>query len=84
MNLEYIGKTNVLERDDNFNIDTGHVIPSLIKKCYDAKKQNIPFQVFGTGRPLRQFIFSFDLAKIILYLLFHYLVNEEFYFDLSK
>ena len=66
-----ITPTNIFGPYDNFNIDTGHVIPSLIKKCYDAKKQNIPFQVFGTGRPLRQFIFSYDLAKIILYLLFH-------------
>jgi GDP-L-fucose synthase len=61
--------TNIYGPNDNFNLEDAHVIPALIHKCYIAKQQSIPFEVRGTGRPLRQFIYSIDLAKIILQLL---------------
>jgi GDP-L-fucose synthase len=58
--------TNIYGPHDNFNLEDGHVIPSLIHKCYLAKKEGIPFEVKGSGRPLRQFIYSMDLAKLIM------------------
>jgi GDP-L-fucose synthase len=61
-----ITPTNIYGPHDNFNLDDGHVIPSLIHKCYLAKKEGIPFEVKGSGRPLRQFIYSVDLAKLIM------------------
>ena len=57
--------TNVYGPHDNFSLANGHVIPSLIHKCYNAVKDNKDFEVLGTGKPLRQFIFNNDLGKII-------------------
>ena len=64
--------TNIYGPHDNFNLEDSHVIPGLIHKCYLAKQNNQPFIVAGTGSPLRQFIYSDDLAKLILYTLFEY------------
>jgi GDP-L-fucose synthase len=61
--------TNIYGPHDNFDLENGHVLPSLIHKCFLAKQQNEDFIIRGSGRPLRQFIFSFDLAKMILILL---------------
>ena len=49
--------TNIYGPKDNFSIDNGHVIPSLIHKCYLAKKLNTDFVVWGSGKPLREFIY---------------------------
>jgi GDP-L-fucose synthase len=57
--------TNIYGPHDNFNLEDGHVIPALIHKCYLAKKNDKDFVVFGSGSPLRQFIYSLDLAKMI-------------------
>jgi GDP-L-fucose synthase len=52
---------------DNFNLENSHVIPALIHKCYNAKKNKTDFIIAGNGSPLRQFIYSQDLAKLILW-----------------
>ena len=65
-NFSCIIPTNIYGPHDNYSLEDGHVIPSLIHKCYLAKEQQIPFEVRGSGAPLRQFIFSEDLAKIIM------------------
>jgi len=57
--------TNIYGPHDNYSLKDGHVIPSLIHKAYLAQKNNTDFLVAGSGRPLRQFIYSEDLAKII-------------------
>ena len=44
------------------------MIPALIHNCYLAKNNNTPFYVKGSGKPLRQFIYSFDIAKCIQHL----------------
>jgi GDP-L-fucose synthase len=67
--------TNIYGPHDNFNLEDGHVLPSLIHKCFLAKKKDVDFDVRGTGAPLRQFIYSEDLAKLILVSLEHF--NEE-------
>jgi GDP-L-fucose synthase len=59
--------TNIYGPHDNYSLEDGHVIPSLIHKCYQAKLANESFVVRGTGAPLRQFIYSVDLAKLILW-----------------
>ena len=58
--------TNIYGPYDNFSLEDGHVIPALIHKCYIAKKLKIPFEIRGTGSPMRQFIFSEDLARYTL------------------
>jgi len=64
--------TNIYGLYDNFSLEDGHVIPSLIHKCYLAKQANEPFIVKGSGSPLRQFIFSEDLARLILWVVREY------------
>ena len=64
LNYTSIIPTNVYGPGDNFNLVSGHVIPSLIHKCYISKKTDSPFEVWGTGKPLREFIFSKDVARI--------------------
>lgn len=64
--------TNVYGKHDNFSLSSGHVIPSLIHKCYLAGNSNTDFVVLGSGRPLRQFIYSKDLAKLMVWAVKHY------------
>jgi len=64
--------TNVFGPEDNFNIEDGHVLPGLIHKVYLAKKNNTSLSMWGTGKPLRQFIYSRDLAKLFLWTLREY------------
>ena len=71
-NFKCIIPTNIYGPGDNFSLENGHVIPSLIHKCYLAKAENKDFVVRGTGKPLRQFIFSNDLANLIVWVLESY------------
>ncbi|KAF8676136.1 GDP-L-fucose synthase [Rhizoctonia solani] len=64
--------TNVFGPHDNFDLEDSHVIPGLIHKCYLAKRNGTPFVVSGTGKPLRQFIYSRDLAKLFIWMLRDY------------
>ncbi len=64
--------TNIYGPYDNFHLEDAHVIPALIHKCYLAKQKGQPFVVRGTGSPRRQFIYSEDLARLILWVLEEY------------
>jgi len=64
--------TNIYGMNDNYSLTDGHVIPALIHRCYLAKKNNEDFVVKGSGKPLRQFIYSDDLARLILWTLEEY------------
>jgi GDP-L-fucose synthase len=64
--------TNIYGPYDNYNLVNAHVIPALIHKCYISKQENKPFVIKGSGKPLRQFIYSKDLAELILWTMFHY------------
>ncbi|EMD37075.1 hypothetical protein CERSUDRAFT_114972 [Gelatoporia subvermispora B] len=64
--------TNVFGPHDNYDLESAHVIPGLVHKCYLAKKNGTPFVVGGTGKPLRQFIYSQDLAKLFIWMLRNY------------
>lgn len=61
--------TNIYGPHDNFNLQDAHVIPALIHKCFMSKNNNLPFVVAGTGDPKRQFLYSLDLAKILIKLI---------------
>ena len=67
--------TNIYGAYDNFSLEEGHVIPALIHKCYNAKRNKEKFVVCGSGKPLRQFIYSIDLARLIMWSLLEY--NEK-------
>jgi len=63
---------NIYGPNDNYNLDSGHVIPSLIHKCYLAKKNNTNFEIWGTGRPYREFIYSKDVGYLTQWVLENY------------
>jgi GDP-L-fucose synthase len=63
---------NIYGPHDNYNLDSGHVIPSLIHKCYLAKKNGTDFDIWGTGNPLREFIYSEDVGKVVQWVLENY------------
>ncbi|MDR3646679.1 MAG: GDP-L-fucose synthase [Candidatus Babeliales bacterium] len=75
-NFTAIIPTNVYGPNDNYNLEDAHVIPALIHKCYLAKKNNTALTIAGSGKPLRQFIYSTDLAKLILWVLKNYNTPE--------
>jgi len=57
---------NIFGESDNYNLEDGHVLPSLIHKCFLAKQQNKPLEVWGDGESFREFIYSRDVAEICL------------------
>ena len=60
---------NLYGINDNYDLTSGHVVPSLIRKFHEAKlKESKQVIVWGTGKPLRDFTFARDAAKIILWL----------------
>uniref|UniRef100_A0A667YDY6 GDP-L-fucose synthase n=1 Tax=Myripristis murdjan TaxID=586833 RepID=A0A667YDY6_9TELE len=64
--------TNVFGPYDNFNIENGHVLSALINKTYTAKKDGTALNVSGSGTPRRQFIYSLDLGRLIVWVLREY------------
>ena len=76
--------TNIYGPHDNFNLEDAHVIPALIHKCYLAKKAGENFVVRGSGTPLRQFIYSEDLAVLIMRVLEDYQENGSIILSVSK
>ena len=62
--------TNLYGIEDNFDLETSHVLPALIRKFHEAKLANSPtVTVWGTGTPVREFLFVDDLAEACVYLL---------------
>lgn len=64
--------TNIYGPHDNFSLKDGHVIPSLVHKCFLAKKNKTELSVWGSGKPLREFILSDDIAALALWALDNY------------
>lgn len=61
---------NLYGENDNFDLENGHVIPALIRKIWEAKLNNAPYvECWGNGSPLREFTYSEDIARILLFLL---------------
>ena len=71
-NFTSVIPTNVYGPHDNWHLTESHVVPGLIHKLYLAKKNNTAFTAMGTGKPLRQFIFSRDLARLFIWTLNSY------------
>jgi len=84
LNYKSVIPTNIYGPNDNYNIDNGHVIPSLIHKCYLARENKTPFTIWGSGKPLREFIFSRDVAKLTEWVLDNYEENEPIILSTSE
>ncbi len=62
--------TNLYGPNDNYDLEKSHVLPALIRKFHEAKKNNQPQVVlWGTGKPLREFLHVDDLADACFYLM---------------
>jgi GDP-L-fucose synthase len=69
--------TNLYGENDNFDLQTSHVLPALLRKFHEAKEANTPFvEMWGTGTPKREFLYSDDLADACLFLMENYEGNE--------
>jgi Nucleoside-diphosphate-sugar epimerases len=65
--------TNLYGLHDNFDLKSSHVLPALIRKFIEARKEGTPsVTVWGTGTPKREFLFVDDLADACVYLMNHY------------
>jgi GDP-L-fucose synthase len=62
--------TNLYGFNDNFNLNTSHVLPALMRKFHEAKIKSLPeVVVWGSGTPKREFLFVDDLAEAVVFLL---------------
>jgi len=73
--------TNIYGPNDDYSLNGGHVIPSLIHRAYLAKKNGETLTVWGSGKPLREFIFSEDIARLSLMALDHYEEDDPIIFS---
>lgn len=65
--------TNLYGIGDNYHPENSHVLPALIRKFHEAKHNQLPeVQIWGTGTPLREFMFSDDLASACVFLMQNY------------
>lgn len=65
--------TNLYGPNDNFDLQSSHVLPALMRKFADAKKNNAPsVTIWGTGQPRREFLYVDDLAEACLFLMGNY------------
>jgi len=70
-NKDYISlmPTNLYGYFDNFNLETSHVLPAMLRKFHEAKANNTPVKLWGSGRPMREFLFVDDMAEAVVYAL---------------
>lgn len=69
--------TNLYGPGDNYDLNNSHVLPAMIRKFHEAKlggKQSV--EIWGTGRPMREFLYADDLADACLYLMLNYNESE--------
>lgn len=70
--------TNIFGEHDNFNLESSHLIPALIRKAYESSLDGTDFVVWGDGTPLRQFIYSKDLSEQILWAIDNWKSDKPF------
>ena len=70
--------TNLYGPNDNFNLESGHVFPALIRKFIEAKKSNVSsVNLWGTGKPRREFLHVDDFAKAVIVCLNNYDSDQQ-------
>lgn len=84
LNYKSVIPTNIYGPNDNYDLENGHVLPSLIHRCYLARENKTPLTIWGSGKPLREFIFSKDVAKLTEWVLHNYNENEPIILSTSE
>lgn len=75
--------TNLYGPNDNYDLDESHVLPALIRKFHEAKiRQDVEVVCWGTGAPLREFLYTDDLAKALVLLMKNY--SEEQFINIGS
>jgi len=74
--------TNLYGINDNFDLNTSHVLPALIRKFHEAKIENkTEVVLWGSGKTLREFLYVDDLADALVHLMNHY--SEEIHINIG-
>ena len=71
-NTQYLAvmPTNLYGPNDNYDLENSHVLPALIRKIHEAKINNLPsVEIWGSGKPKREFLHADDLASSLIYLI---------------
>ena len=63
---------NIYGKNDNFDLANGHVVPAIIRKIHESNINGNTPTFWGTGRPLREFTYSVDIARILLWMVENY------------
>jgi GDP-L-fucose synthase len=61
--------TNLYGSFDNFDLETSHVLPAMIRKFHEAKLNSEPVKLWGSGTPMREFMFVDDMADAVVFAL---------------
>lgn len=70
--------TNLYGPGDNYHPENSHVLPALLRRFHEAKVQNLPeVVIWGTGKPLREFLYSEDMARACVFLMESYDVKGD-------
>ena len=70
-NKDYVSlmPTNLYGYFDNFDLETSHVLPAMLRKFHEAKENNTAVKLWGSGTPMREFLFIDDMAEAVVYAL---------------
>ena len=70
-NKDYVSlmPTNLYGYFDNFDLETSHVLPAMLRKFHKAKLNNNPVKLWGSGTPMREFLFVDDMAEAVIFAL---------------
>lgn len=69
--------TNLYGPNDNFDLEGSHVLPALIHKIHNAKRNGGPVPIWGSGTPKREFMHAYDLAAALVHILEHYSEDQH-------
>ena len=64
--------TNLYGSNDNYDLNNSHVLPALIRKFHEAKINNTDVEIWGTGNPMREFLYVDDLVEACYHLMLNY------------
>ena len=74
--------TNLYGQGDNYHLQNSHVVPALLRKFHEAKVSKAEFvEIWGTGTPLREFMYVDDMADASFFLMMHY--NERLFINVG-